>query len=137
MVACPKNCTVYRYDKLGIAQARIKLREKFLESNFKYLIMFDDDAELLGASGKEYLRQLDQVKSGFVEFNKSVLNLFAITEDLYKVQEFPLVQPEKLEGFEDRIFVKTLEVKYPEKKYVFINTGLAVKTITTNDKNST
>ena len=38
-----KNGNIYHYDKLGIVGARKKLREHFLNSEYNYLIMLDDD----------------------------------------------------------------------------------------------
>ena len=41
---CNKNeLIVYNYKRLGILNARKELRKKFLESEYDYLIMFDDD----------------------------------------------------------------------------------------------
>ena len=43
-----ENCVIFNFDKLGITEARKRLREKFIESEFDYLIMLDDDSELVG-----------------------------------------------------------------------------------------
>ena len=56
---------------LGIVNARIKLRDLFLDySNADYLIMLDYDCELYGYSGAEYLKQIDENPDCFIEFNK-------------------------------------------------------------------
>lgn len=130
--------TIYRYDNaLGITGARKELRKKFLESNYDYLIMLDDDCELIGSSGKEYLKQIDDNPNCFIEFNKSLLKLFAISKTLFKKVDYTDVHPENSEGFEDRIFVNTLRKLYPENRREFINTGLKEYSNSTADEFST
>ena len=46
------------YTPLGIVGARRKLREYFLNSDYDYLIMLDDDIIIYGISGKSYLKQI-------------------------------------------------------------------------------
>ena len=54
------------YDKpLGIIQARIKLREEFLASNFDYMIMLDDDSKIIGHDGSVYLKEIESHPDGF------------------------------------------------------------------------
>lgn len=135
------NVTFYVYqDKLGIVGARNKLREHFLESNYNYLIMLDDDIVLSGGpiQGIEYLRQLHLHKDGFWEFNKTLLKLFAISKSLFEKEEFDKdFNPEDGDGFEDRLFVNKLRAKYPELKYEFKVPGLSQSSISTKDTYST
>ena len=134
------NVTLYHYDKLGIVGARNKLREHFLQSDYNYLIMLDDDVSVIGGpqDGIEYLRQLHLYKDGFWEFNLTLLKLFAISRSLFEKEKFDEnINPEKGEGFEDRIFVNKLRVKYPELKHQFKLRNLKQISISTKDKDST
>lgn len=132
------NALIHSYvDKLGITGARKKLRELFLNSNYDYLIMLDDDIEVVGDNGEEYLRQIDNNPDCFIENNKSRLQLFAISRSIFEKQDFNDISPEKGEGFEDRIFFYTLCKKYPEKHKVFTNTGVVEHALATKDRDST
>lgn len=125
------------YDKLGISKARSKLRNIFIQSAYDYLIMFDDDSELQGDSGKEYLKQIDENPDCFIENSKSRLKLFAISKTIFKKLDFPKIEVEKGEGFEDRIFFYTLTKKFPEAHKKFHNTGLTESSTASEDLNST
>lgn len=130
--------TIYRYpDKLGIVGARKELRKKFLTSEFDYLIMIDDDCEVAGQSGKEYLKQIDENPGCFIEFNKTLLKLFAISKEVLSKVDYEDINPESGEGFEDRIFVNKLRALYPELRREFTNTGLAQYSESTADPLST
>lgn len=135
-----KNVTFYTYNKLGIVGARNTLRKHFLESKYDYLIMLDDDIYLNGGpqQGMEYLRQLNQYKDGFWEFNLTLLKLFAISKSLFEKESFDEnINPENGEGFEDRIFVSKLRAKYPELKHQFNVKGLKQTSVSTKDADST
>lgn len=123
--------------KLGITGARKRLREEFLKSDFDYLIMIDDDIELIGDSGEKYLSQIDQYPNCFIENNKSRLQLFAISREIFSKHNFNDIEAERGEGFEDRIFFYTLCKKFPEAHKKFINTGIKEKALATADPNST
>ena len=130
--------TIYRYpEKLGIVGARKELRRIFLESSYDYLIMLDDDCELVGKSGKHYLEQIDKNPDCFIEFNKTLLKLFAISKSLFEKVDFEDISPEAGEGFEDRIFVSTLRKLYPYQKREFTNTGIEQHSESTADPLST
>lgn len=131
------NVVIYNYKKLGITGARKELRKKFLESNYDYLIMLDDDIELSGNSGEKYLAQIDNNPNCFIENTKSRLQLFAISKDIFSKEDFLDVDPEKGEGFEDRIFFYTLCKKYPEAHKKFIDTGVEESANATKDSLST
>jgi len=134
------NIKLYKYDKLGIVGARNTLRKHFLESNYNYLIMLDDDITLYGGpeQGQEYLNQLNMYKDGFWEFNLTLLKLFAISKSLYEKEKFDDdLNPENGDGFEDRIFVNKLRTKYPELKHIFNVNGLSQSSISTKDTDST
>ena len=133
--------TAYEYDKLGIVGARNKLREHFLDSKYQYLIMLDDDdVQLVGneAQGMEYLRQISLHWDGFWEFDLTLLKLFAIAKPLFSKEKFDEnINPENGDGFEDRIFVNKLRVKYPELRHVFKVPGLRQISISSKDEDST
>lgn len=132
------NVILYQYEnKLGIVGARKTLRQKFLESDYDYLIMLDDDCELIGNSGIEYLKQIDTNPDCFIEFNKTLLKLFAISKTLFREVNYEDINPEDADGFEDRIFVNKLRKLFPDKKREFKNTGLIQHSTSTADKDST
>ena len=55
----------YNYDRLGILKARKVLREKFLSSEFDYMIMLDDDCKIIGSDSSGYLKQIEDHPDGF------------------------------------------------------------------------
>lgn len=132
------NLTIFNYeDKLGIVGARKELRKKFLESDYDYLIMLDDDCVLYGTSGKEYLEQIDENPDCFIEFWLTLLKLFAISKSLFSQVDYDDINPEDGEGFEDRIFVNKLRKLFPDKKREFKNTKIGQASISTKDPLST
>ena len=131
------NCSIKKYPKLGITGARKELRTQFLESEFDYLIMLDDDCKLEGTSGAEYLKQIDEHPGMFGEFKKTLLKLFAISKEIFQLEDFDDISPKKEEGFEDRIFVNKLRKKYPNKRFEFKNTKIEEHSIATRDPLST
>lgn len=133
-----KNLFIYQYkDKLGITGARKELRKKFIDSDYDYLIMLDDDITLLGDSGQEYLKQIDDNPDCFIENHRSRLQLFAISKTIFKEHDFDDIEAERGEGFEDRIFFYTLCKKFPEAHKQFKNTGIDERALATKDPNST
>jgi hypothetical protein len=133
------NCVVFNYDKLGITGARKKLRERFLESNYDYLIMLDDDCELIGSKpyADDYLQQIDFHNGSIGIFKGTLLKLFAIPKELMAQVEYENVEAEKGEGFEDLIFVETCKIKFNNKHFFFARKGLDEKSDSGNDKFST
>ena len=132
------NMTIYNYeDKLGIVGARKELRKKFLESDYDYLIMLDDDCEVTGTSGKEYLKQIDDNPDCFIEYSKTLLKLFAISKTLFSQVDYEDINPEDGGGFEDRIFVNKLRKLFPDKQREFKNIKIAQHSLATRDPLST
>lgn len=129
----------YNHDKLGIAGARRKLREHFLESSYDVLIMLDDDCELKGTKqgALEYLKQIDNNPSMFYEYNGTLLKLFAISKDIFKEVDFEDMEPDRDEVFEDRIFVGKLRNLFPDRRYIFKRGELNEYSISTKDRDST
>ena len=128
---CKNEVLRYNYDKLGILRARQELRRKFLENNFDYLIMFDDDAIIQIDNPdlpNKYIEELNKHPDGFcfidgigsckyTNYNDSQLNLNAISRSLYEKEPIPNVDPQKSEAFEDRIWSTLLHFKYPELEF--------------------
>lgn len=115
----PTICVHYNEKPLGIVGARKALRTWFLKSEYDYLIMLDDDITVYGRDSYNYLKQIDENPGCFIENQGSRLQLFAISKELFKEVDFPDIRPENGDGFEDRIFVETLEQKFPDKKRQF------------------
>lgn len=135
-----QNVQFFTYDKLGIVGARNKLREHFLQSDYDYLIMLDDDCTLYADqySAEKYLKQIDEHPSGFGEFKKTLLKLFAISKDVFSLEAFDEnIKPEDSGGFEDRVFVNKLRDKYPEKRYIFERYSIQEYSLATADPDST
>lgn len=118
---------IYYYDRLGILKARQTLREKFLKSEFNYLVMLDDDCiiePLVNDGGKLFLDEIVKHPSGFSViqntdggYKPSQLNLFVISKELYEKEPLVDIDAEKDEGFEDEIFVNYLHYKYPQNEF--------------------
>ena len=127
------------YSKLGITGARRKLREWFLNSKYDYLIMLDDDCKLYGdrQSGLDYIKQIDEHPNKFYEFNSTLLKLFAISKELFRLEDYEDINAESGEGFEDRVFVNKLRKRYPESQYTFKKSALREESVSTKDKYST
>ena len=137
---CYKNINFYVFDKLGIVGARNKLRDIFLNLNYDYLIMLDDDCKLEGykSSGRQYLEQIDNNPNKFGEFNNTLLKLFAISKYIFNKIDFNSdIDPEKESGFEDRYFVNYLRKKYPNNRFIFNVPSLEEISISTGDADTT
>ena len=133
------NLTIKQYkNALGIKGARQKLRSYFLEkTEYEYLIFLDDDCIIEGTQGDKYLEQIDNNPNCFIEFNKTLLKLFAVSRLLLERADFDEINPEKEEGFEDRAFVNKLRIFYPEFKREFQKYDLKETSISTADPYST
>jgi hypothetical protein len=63
-----KHTLIYKFDKLGILGARKMLRTKFLETDYDYLIMCDDDIVLetkVDNAPQKYFEKIDKHPEGF------------------------------------------------------------------------
>lgn len=111
----------YHYGKLGILGARRELRKKFLESDYDYLIMFDDDAMPDSDNPQGYMLEIDKHPDGVgtIRKNQSPLQFFAISKTIYSQIDMPNINAEKGEGFEDDIFVASCFAKFPDKAFMF------------------
>ena len=128
---CKNKIIRYDYPKLGILKARQELRVKFLNSDYDYMIMFDDDAIIEcdnDTVAKEYMDTIDRHPDSFcfikgkgsspyTDYADSQLNLCAISKDIYTAVPLPNIDPQKSEGFEDRVFSTLLHCKYGYKEF--------------------
>lgn len=120
---CKNKIIRFDYPKLGILGARHTLRKHFLESEFDYIIMLDDDAlfELDNSNvAKEYMNEIDKHPNGFcfLQYANSQLNLCAISKYIYEKEPIPNIDPQKSEAFEDKIWAVLLHNKYPESEFL-------------------
>ena len=132
-------CQLYRYDKpLGIVGARKELRKKFLESGYDYLIMLDDDCVISGTKEgfDKYLSEIDNHPGMYGKFKGTLLKLFAISKEIFALQDFGDGRVENGDFFEDILFVNTLDKKYPDKQFTF-SQCVKEQSNNYNDENST
>lgn len=130
----------YKYDiKLGITGARRELRKRFLESDYDYLIMLDDDIHLVGnkASADNYLRQIDNHPGDFGTFKQLTLQLFAISKELFSEIDYPAGEVADGDYFEDMWLIMALKKLYPDNFYSFVRGNLDPQGNAANDANST
>lgn len=113
----------FHYGKLGILGARKELRNKFLASDYDYMIMLDDDAMITVNEPKLYMDEIDKHPDGFGAIRRapqpSVLQFFAISKHIFSQVEFADVDPEKGQGFEDDVFSATCWGKFPNEGFMF------------------
>lgn len=128
---CKNKVIRFDYAKLGILGARQELRNKFLESEYNYLIMFDDDAIINYDTpdlAKDYMEALKSHPNGFcfikgkgssayTDYADSQLNLCAISRYIYEREPIPNIDPQKSEAFEDRIWSTLLHFKYSLREF--------------------
>lgn len=134
------NVTVFKYDKLGITGARKKLREVFLDSEYDYMIMLDDDAKLVGTQedAKTYLHQIEMHPgSRYGIYKTYLLKLFAISKDMFREIDYPAGEAENGDFFEDMYLIMALEKKWPSRKFLFTRTSLNDVSDSANDPDST
>lgn len=128
---CKNEIIRFDYPKLGILGARHTLRKHFLESDFDYIIMIDDDAiiELENDTvAKEYIDEIDKHKDGFcfLQYANSQLNMCAISKHVYAQEPIPNIDPQKSEGFEDKIWATLLHYKYADREF---NAPIGIKCV--------
>ena len=99
------------------------LRQKFLESDFNYLIMLDDDGILRGTErgGLSYLIDMAKHPYGFCEFRPSLLKLFAISKPCFELIDYPDGGADdkdpQMRFFEDMWLIRSLKRVYPERRF--------------------
>ena len=134
------NLHIHRYDKLGITGARRELRKLFLDSEYDYMIMLDDDAKLVGtrSDASLYLDQIENHPGKWYGIYKSqLLKLFAISKDMFKEVDYPEGEAENGDFFEDMYLIMLLNKLYPNNKFLFTRNTLNDISDSANDPNST
>jgi hypothetical protein len=113
--------TAYYYGKLGILGARKELRKRFLDSDYDYLIMLDDDGMIQAEDPSIYMNEIDKHPDciGVIRHVDCPLMLLAISKTIYSQVDMPDIDAEKGEGFEDDLFVATCFAKFPDKSFDF------------------
>lgn len=110
------------HPRLGILGARRELRETFLRhTDWDCLIMLDDDAELSGSreDADSYMAELQSHPGCFGERNGTSLKMFSICRGLLEEADFPDIDPEKGQGYEDRAFVGMLRERFPNMRFSY------------------
>ena len=96
---------IYKFNKLGIVGARSKLRDIFINSEYDFLIMFDDDNIIEGTkeNGDKYINLMKNNPDGFgvFDFYRGQFWGFCISKSLFKKVEFLEQCPETGQIFED------------------------------------
>lgn len=115
------NIIKYSYDKLGIIKARKTLREHFLELDYDYLIMLDDDGMIKCEDGSYYSDMIDNHPNGVCLFRERncPLMLLSISKEKYKLIDMPNIDAEAGDGYEDDIFVEMCKNKFPKDIFHF------------------
>lgn len=113
--------TVFHYDRLGILGARKELRKRFLESDYDYLIMLDDDAMVKSDNPQAYMDEIDKHPNGVggIRWNNGPLQLFAISKYVYSQVDMPDIDAEKGQGFEDDVFANLCKTMFPNACFAF------------------
>lgn len=101
------NLIEYKFnEKLGITKARRILRQKFLESDFDYIILFDDDDFVEGTyeEGQDFIKKLYQHPNTYFAQKNSLFCGMCISRKLFEIVDIPNLEAEKNEGYEDNAF---------------------------------
>lgn len=122
-IAIQPDWIVYNYDKLGITGARIKLREKFLESEFDQLIMMDDETIFNAVKPKLFLKTIAAHPLGWAKVSQNI-QFAVVSRAIYEKLEFPDVDVNRDMIWEDMVFVALLEEFYYDAKYALSNCGI-------------
>ena len=135
------NVNVINYEnKLGITGARRELRKKFLESEYDYIVMLDDDAKLIGTpeDARRYIHQIHEHPGKWYGVYKTyLLKLFAISKSMFAEIDYPDGEAEDGDFFEDMYLIMALDKLYPSNKFIFTRTSLNDVSDSANDPNST
>lgn len=121
----PSGVSAARCAKLGILGARRELRSRFMRSGFDCLIMLDDDCDLSGtrADGDAYLAELRSHPGCFGERAGTALKMLSVCREVFI--DYPDVDPEAGDGYEDRAFVGALRASFPERRFAYGSGPLA------------
>ena len=117
----PNKVIIYSYPKLGVRGAKVARRERFLESDYDYLIMLDDDGIISTDNPDLYMQEIDKHPNGVgvIRHKRCPLMLMAISKYIFSLVDIPEVDPEYHGGWDDDIFVVTCFYKFPDKAFDF------------------
>lgn len=125
---------VYKYNSmLGVTGARIALRDKFLQSDYDYIILLDDDSNITCTESGviSYFKQIDAHPNMMGLFkNRAWHRLLAISKSMYQLMNYDFIKNyESIRGeiWEDAAFVNTYKRVYPNKVFQINVTGLDEK----------
>ena len=124
-----EHCEIFSHDKLGIIRARKELFNEFIKSEYDYIICFDDDAIIQGTKElcDEYVKLIlehdscfafvkGHTNSTYTKYADSQLNLCVISKDICKATPIPMLEAEKDDAFEDRIYSCLLHYLHSDKE---------------------
>ena len=109
------NCIVDYYGPLGVTKARQVLRHKFLETDFDYMILFDDDEVIKNTDlAKVYLQTIYDNPNGYIHYFITYLRACAVSR--YVMERIPFIpmDAQKLEGWDDAVYVDCVKKVCPE-----------------------
>ena len=114
------NCIVDYYGPLGVTKARQTLRHKFLETDFDYVILFDDDEIIENTSlATKYLETIYNNPDKYIHYYVLYLRACAISRYVMERVPFVAVNAPKLEGWDDAMYVDCVHKMCPESYMLF------------------
>ena len=126
------NITVYNYSSpLGILKARQELRNKFLETDYEQIIMFDDDAIISTntTAAQKFLEECDKHPKGFMflkGWKRDPLGIYSPAQlngcviSRWLIDAEPLRDewnPQEKGIYEDVVYAHLFHWKYPEYEF--------------------
>lgn len=125
-----QNCKIVFKDKLGITLARETLRKYFIEkTQYSHMICFDDDFEITknDKPARLYIQFIKSNPDKLIEYENYLMNLCCLPRTVAEKFTFNTdISPENGTGFEDWIYVASIQRNYPElyKKVKSLNLPL-------------
>lgn len=113
---------VHTSGKLGIIGARMALRKIFLEKDYDYIILLDDDSELTIGEGavEHYLKEIDDHPNMLCRWRLGFPRLMAVSRKAYEQLSYDFIKdydPEKGEIFEDHCWHRVFITMWPDEVY--------------------
>lgn len=110
------NCDVDYYGRLGVLKARQILRYKFLAAGYDYMIVFDDD-EIIEDHGiaTKYLETIYDNPDKYIHYHHTFLRACAISRFIMERIPFVPVDAQKLEGWDDALYIECVKKLYPDR----------------------
>ena len=109
------NCIVDYYGPLGVTKARQTLRHKFLDSDFDYIILFDDDEIIKNTSlATKYLETIYNNPDKYIQYYVVYLRACAVSRYVMERVPFVPINAPKLEGWDDALYIDCVKKVCPE-----------------------